>query len=162
MVAGFGRIGRVVSHLLKDNGFKTTVIDHNPDRFTQLRAEGFVGFYGNALRPDLLEAAGARHAKLLVVAIDDPEAAITLVRWVHREYPHLKLLSRAVDAEGEHRHLRSGADRAYGETFETALLMGEDVLELVGMSPLDAQAVAEKFRDEAHEQQSRLAKTFQT
>ena len=159
VVAGFGRIGRVVSHLLKDNGYKTTVIDHNPDRFTQLRSEGFVGFYGNALRPDLLEAAGAGRARLLVVAIDDPDAAITLIRWVHREYPHLKLLSRAVDAEGEHRLLRSGADRAYGETFETALLMGEDVLELVGMSPLDAQAVAEKYRDEALEQQAVLAAT---
>jgi len=158
IVAGFGRMGRVVSHLLKDNGFRAVVIDHNPDRFTQLRTEGFVGFYGNVLRPDLLEAAGAESANVLVVAIDDPEAAIDLIRHVHREYPHIKLLSRAVDTEGEHRLLRSGADRAYGETFETALLIGEDVLELVGMSPLDAQAVAEQYRDNALEQQAQLAK----
>lgn len=158
IVAGFGRMGRVVSHLLKDNGYRAVVIDHNPDRFTQLRAEGFVGFYGNALRPDLLEAAGAERASVLVVAIDDSEAAIDLIRHVHREYPNIKLLSRAVDTDGEHRLLRSGADRAYGETFETALLMGEDVLELVGMSPLDAQAVAEQYRDNALEKQAQLAK----
>lgn len=158
IVAGFGRIGRVIAHLLRDNGYRTCVIDHNPDRFTKLRNEGFIGFYGNALRPDLLEAAGALRAKVLVVAIDDPESAVALVSWAHREYPHLQLLSRAVDTQGEHRLLRSGAHRAYGETFETALLMSEDVLELAGMAPLDAQAVAEKYRDEAFEEQARLAR----
>ncbi len=43
--------------------------------------------------------------------------------------------------------VENGADRAYPETFETALLMGEDILELVGASPLDAQSMAEVFRD---------------
>ncbi len=158
IVAGFGRVGKVVAQLLKDNGFRVVVIDHNPDRFTQLRQAGFVGFYGNALRPDLLVAAGAKRASVLVVAIDDSEAAVAMVREAHREYAHLKVLSRAVDTDGEHRLLRGGADRAYGETFETALLMGEDVLELVGMNPLDAQAVAEQYRDQALEEQARLAK----
>ena len=158
IVAGFGRMGRVVAQLLKDSGYTTVVIDHNPDRFTQLRNEGFVGFYGNALRPDLLKAAGAERAGVLVVAIDDAEAAAVLIRLAHREYPQLKLLSRATDTTGEQRLLRSGADRAYRETFETALLMGEDVLELVGMSPLDAQVVSEQYRDNAYEQQLRMAK----
>ena len=158
IVAGFGRMGRVVAQLLKASGYMTVVIDHNPDRFTQLRTEGFVGFYGNALRPDLLYAAGAERASVLVVAIDDPEAAVELIRLAHREYPQLKLLTRAIDNVGEQRLLRSGADRAYGETFETALLMGEDVLELVGMSPLDAQLISEQYRDNAYEQQLRLAK----
>ena len=72
------------------------------------------------------------------------------------------MLSRAVDTNGEHRLLRSGAERAYSETFETALLMGEDVLELVGMSPLDAQAVAEQYRDSAQEEQAQLAKALRS
>jgi len=40
--------------------------------------------------------------------------------------------------------------------------MGEDVLELVGMSPLDAQAVAEQYRDTAQEEQNRLAKAVRS
>lgn len=151
IVAGFGRLGSVVAHLLKNNGFKAVVIDHNPDRFAQLRAEEFVGFYGNALRPDLLEAAGAAQASVLVIAIDDADGAVDLVKRARREYPHLKLISRAVDTSDELRLLQAGTHRAYGETFETALLMGEDVLELVGMSPLDAQAEAERFRDTAQQ-----------
>jgi voltage-gated potassium channel Kch len=62
----------------------------------------------------------------------------------------LKLLSRALDSADEIRLQQTGADRAYSETFETALLMGEDTLEQVGVSPLDAQAMAERFRDEAN------------
>lgn len=147
VIAGFGRIGRVVAHLLKDNGFRTVIIDHNPNRFSQLRAEGFVGFYGNALRPDLLEAAGAAEASAMIVAIDDPEGSAELIKRVRREFPQMKLLTRAVDRTAEAQLQQLGADRAYSDTFETALLIGEDVLELVGVSPLDAQAMAERFRD---------------
>ncbi len=151
IVAGFGRVGRVVARMLRDNGFRAVVIDHNPDRFAELRADGFVGFYGDALRPDLLEAAGASQAAIVVIAIDDPEASVDLLKRVKREYPHLIILSRALNTAGQKRLLSDGADRAYRETFETALLMGEDVLELVGMSPLDAQAFAEGYRDTAFE-----------
>lgn len=147
IIAGFGRLGRVVAHILKDNGFRTVIIDHNPDRFSELRKQGFVGFYGNALRPDLLEAAGAAKASAIVIAINDAQGAADLIKRMRREYPQIKVLSRAVDIDDEQRLHQTGADRAYAETFETAMLMGEDVLEMVGVSPLDAQAMAERFRD---------------
>ncbi|MFK7893588.1 MAG: cation:proton antiporter [Granulosicoccus sp.] len=147
VVAGFGRVGRLVSHLLKENGFKVSVIDHSPDRFSQLRADGFIGFYGNALRPDLLEAAGAAKASTLIIALDDSEGAAELIKRVRREYPNMKVLSRAHSNSDERQLLECGADRAYAETFETALLMGEDALESIGANPLDAQVMAERFRD---------------
>ncbi|ASJ75447.1 cation:proton antiporter [Granulosicoccus antarcticus] len=153
IVAGYGRVGCVVAMMLKENGFRAVVIDHSPDRFTALRAAGFVGFYGDATRPDLLDAAGAARAAALVIALDDPEAASDLLKRVRREYPHLTVLARAIGISDEHQLLRDGADRTYGETFETALLIGEDVLELVGLSPLDAQAMAERFRDAALDSQ---------
>ncbi len=147
IVAGFGRIGRVVARLLKSNGYRVTVIDHNPEFFSDLRKEGFFGFYGDVLRPDLLEAAGIDHAAVMVLAIDDTERAEQLVRRVRRQYPSMTIVSRAIDSSDKSVLLESGADRAYPETFETALLMGEDVLELVGASPLDAQTMTEAFRD---------------
>ena len=147
IVAGFGRIGGVVARLLQSNGFRVALVEHDPNRFSELRREGFVGFYGDALRPDLLEAAGAASAAVLVIAIDDPERAEELIRRVRRDQPHLTVVVRAVDAAGRERLLGAGADRAYRETFESALLMGEDVLELVGVAPLEAQTLTESFRD---------------
>ncbi|MEE9322675.1 MAG: cation:proton antiporter [Granulosicoccus sp.] len=147
IVAGFGRVGQVIARLLKNNGFRVAIIDNNPDRFQELRAEGFVGFYGDAARPDLLSAAGALRAAVMVIAVDDPERAAELVQRLRRDCPAMTLVCRAFDTTGGQRLLEQGADRVYRETIETALLMGEDVLELVGVSPLDAQALTESFRD---------------
>ena len=147
VIAGFGRVGRVIARVLGDNGFRVAIIDHDPDRFAALRAGGFVGFYGDALRPDLLEAAGAASAVIMVVAIDDAERAEELVRRVRRAHPHLTVVARAVDEARRARLLASGAERAYLETFESALLMGEDVLDLIGVGPIEAQALIESFRD---------------
>ena len=147
IVAGFGRVGRVIARLLAANDFRTVIIDLHPDRFAEARAEGFIGFYGDALRPDLLQAAGADRAAVIVIAIDDTDRAVELVRRVRLDYPHLMIVCRAVDDDQHQRLVALGADRAYPETFESAMLMGEDVLELVGLSPLDARARAETFRD---------------
>ena len=60
IVAGFGRVGGTVARLLAGNGVRVSAIDNNPDRFAEFRAAGFAGFYGDALRPELLRAAGRR------------------------------------------------------------------------------------------------------
>ncbi len=149
IVAGFGRVGQVIARLMRENNFRTAVIDHNPNRFDQLRHEGFIGFYGDVLRPDLQIAAGIEQAAVMVIAIDDPERAQELVSQVRREYPHITISCRALDQEARSTLLAEGADRAYSESFESALLMGEDVLEMMGVSPLDARSITETYRDAA-------------
>jgi len=147
IVAGYGRVGQVVARLLHSAGRRVAVIDNDPDRFADLRRDGFFGFYGDALRPDLIEAAGARRAVTLVVALDNAEHAAELVRRARRAYPHLSIVARAVDRQARTRLLKQGADRAHRETFESALLMGEDALETLGTGLLEAQAMTEAFRD---------------
>jgi len=152
IIAGYGRIGKVIAGLLKENGYRIAIIDHNPERFDALRRDDFVGFYGDVLRPDLLTAAGIDNAAVLVVAIDNPERAEQLIVRARRENPGMTIVSVAADALSKDTLIHHGADRAYPETFypetfETALLMGEDILELVGVSPLDAQTMAEAYRD---------------
>ncbi len=147
IIAGYGRIGRVIAGLLKKNGYRIAVIDHNPERFDALRRDNIVGFYGDVTRPDLLTAAGIDNAAVLVVAIDDAERAEALIVRARRENPGMTIVSSATDAQDKEAMIDRGADRAYPETFETALLMGEDILEMVGVSPLDAQTMTETYRD---------------
>ncbi|MBX2835628.1 MAG: cation:proton antiporter [Gammaproteobacteria bacterium] len=148
IIAGYGRVGQVIADLLSREGYRTAIIEHSPVRFGELRTRDLVGFYGDALRPDLLEAAGADQAVVMVVAIDDSERSEELIRRVRRDYPHMTVIARASDAAAVAGQMASGVDRSYRETFETALLMGEDALELVGASPLEAQAFVERYRDE--------------
>jgi len=149
IVAGYGRVGTVVANLLQQHEYRVAIIDKNPDRFYAARQASFIGLYGDALRPDLLEAAGADRAVAMVIAIDDAERALELATIVRHRFPNLTVLARGANPTVCAQLEALGVDRTYSETFETALLMGEDVLEAIGVSPLDAQAYTEAFRDAA-------------
>ncbi|MGB3613491.1 MAG: monovalent cation:proton antiporter-2 (CPA2) family protein, partial [Elainellaceae cyanobacterium] len=97
IIAGFGRFGQIVGRLLIANGFEATVLDHDASHIELLRRFGHKVFYGDSSRVDLLHAAGAEHAKLFVVAIDDPDRALKTVDLVQKHFPHLTILARASD-----------------------------------------------------------------
>src|SRR5256885_484423 len=95
IVAGFGRFGQVVVRVLRALGIGATVIDHDPGQIDTVRRFGWKAYYGDATRLDLLESAGAARARLLLVAIDDPEAAMQIVKRVRSRFPELALVVRA-------------------------------------------------------------------
>src|SRR5438105_4834001 len=95
IIAGFGRFGQVVTRVLRGLGIRATVIDHDPEQIETVRRFGFKAYYGDATRMDLLESAGARKAKLLLVAIDEPEAAMRMVKRVRQRFPRLEVVVRA-------------------------------------------------------------------
>ncbi len=146
IVAGAGRYGQIIARLLSAHGVKVTVLDHDPDQIDLLRKFGYKVFYGDATRLDLLHAAGAAKARLLVVAIDDVEDSLHLVDAVRSEFPALQIVARARNV----RHWLELADRgvalAERETFESALRSGRQALEAIGLSPFEAREVAEQFR----------------
>ncbi len=94
IIAGFGRFGNVVGRLLSANGVDTTVLEVDSDRVEVLRRLGLKVFYGDATRLELLHAAGADEARLLVIALDDPAKNQLLVELAGKHFPHLKLLVR--------------------------------------------------------------------
>ncbi|MGC4090949.1 MAG: glutathione-regulated potassium-efflux system protein KefC [Polyangiaceae bacterium] len=87
IVAGFGRFGQIVGRLLFASGIRATVLDHDPDQIELLRRFDFKIYYGDATRLDLLHAAGAEQARLLIVAIDDVESSLRLVEAVREHFP---------------------------------------------------------------------------
>ncbi|MCZ7009956.1 NAD-binding protein, partial [Salmonella enterica] len=81
--------------LLYAQGIGVTVLDHDPDQIDFLRQFGFKVFYGDATRMDLLEAAGAAKAKILVVAVDGMDESLALIDRVRQRFPHLRIYARA-------------------------------------------------------------------
>jgi glutathione-regulated potassium-efflux system ancillary protein KefC len=150
IVAGFGRFGQIVARLLNANGIETTVLDHDPEHIDSIRRFGFKVFYGDAARLDLLRAAGADHARLLVLAIDDRVQALKIVDLVQEHFPNLNILARAWDM----RHLLELRDRGIPqverETFEGALRLGEQALHRLGRSAWQAKQAANRFRAHDH------------
>ncbi len=145
IVAGFGRFGSTVGRLLKANGVPTTVLDNDSDRVELLRRLGLKVFYGDATRHDLLHAAGAHEARLLVLALDSPEKNLELVATARRHFPSLRVLARAADWDDAQDLLDAGVSDVYRETLDSALRLGKDALRLLGFRGYQAGRAARTF-----------------
>lgn len=158
IIAGFGRFGQIVGRLLHANGVGTTVLDHDPGHIEMVRKFGFKVFFGDGTRLDLLSAAGADHARVLVVAVDDREQALHIVRLVREHFPNLLLLTRAWDIAHVFQMQDQGAAEVERETFEGALRLGERALIRLGFTAWQAKQAAHQFR--AHDEKL-LAELYQ-
>lgn len=147
IIAGFGRFGQIVGRLLYAQRIGVTVLDNDPDHIEVMRRFGFKVFYGDATREDLLAAAGAAQAKLMVVAIDNVDDSLQLIDHVRQHYPKLQIIARARNVTHYFNLLERGVTLLERETFESALLVGRHALQTLGWSGYEARKAALKFRD---------------
>jgi glutathione-regulated potassium-efflux system ancillary protein KefC len=147
IVAGLGRVGQVVARLLAASGFNPTVLDDDPDHVEQSRKFGFRVFYGDATRLDLLHAAGADSAHLLVAALDSPEATTQLVRTARKHFPNLKVVARAHDMRHMFELRDLGADLIERETWLAAMKLGEAALAAASGDAERAARAAQAFAE---------------
>jgi len=146
IVAGFGRFGQIVVRLLYANRLGATILDHDPEIVDTLRRFGFKVFYGDATRLDLLEAAGAAKAKVLVVAVDNTEASLALVDLARQHFPHLKIIARARDLPHAVELMNRKVPVIERETFQSALRIGEETLKVLGMPAYAARKKTLTFK----------------
>ena len=146
IIAGFGRYGQIMGRLLLSNGVVPTVLDHDSDTIQTMTKFGFKVYYGDASRMDVLEAAGALHAKILVIAVDDVQAINAIVSSAKQHFPHLILMARAKDVAHIYQLRQLGVDHIERELFEASLRQGRDVLTQLGMGQYEAKELADRFR----------------
>ena len=145
IIAGIGRFGQVVNRLVQSAGFSTVVIDNNLATVQTMRTFGFKGFFGDPTRPDLLHAAGLDDAKVLVIALDDHNAAKRLVTYARKNRPDLHIVARAHDRTDVYALYQAGADDIVRELFDSSLRAGRYVLENMGLSEFEANEAEMAF-----------------
>ena len=150
IIAGHGRFGMTIVRLLQANGRRTVVLDHDAEQIEALRKFGFRVYYGDAARLDLLEAAGAKDAKVFVLAIDDRDRALTIAASVLRHFPHLRVFARAFDRVHAYQLLNLGVHSVHREVFGTSVDVAREVLTTLGAHPFEAQRAAALFK--AHDE----------
>ena len=156
IVAGLGRVGQVVARLLNASGFHPTVLDDDPDHVEQSRQFGFRVFYGDATRLDLLHAAGAGNADLLVIALDDREAITRLARIARTHFPRLRIIARARDMRHMFELRDLGVEMIERETWLSALQLGETALAVATQDPERAHRATRAFAEHDHVVQAKL------
>jgi monovalent cation:proton antiporter-2 (CPA2) family protein len=146
IVAGYGRFGQIVARVLQVNGFVVSTLDVSVEQIALLKRFGRQVYYGDAGRLDLLRAAGAETAKIFVVAIDDRDKALEVVRAAREAFPTLTVLARAFDRRHAYALLEAGAQVVERETFEGGLAMASEALKALGWRAYRAERAARLFR----------------
>jgi voltage-gated potassium channel Kch len=146
LLIGFGRFGQVVSQPLLARGYSITTIDTDPEMIRAAANFGFKVHFGDGTRLDILHAAGIHHARAVVIAVDDREAATRIARLVREEFPFVQVLARAYDRGHAIELIRADAGEVFRETFESALALGRRSLILLGEEPEVVDELMEDVR----------------
>ena len=145
LVVGMGRFGQIVNSMLQMSGHSTTVIDLDPTTVAGFNRFGTKTHFGDASRPELLLAAGIENTRLLVIAIDNREQALSIARFAREVNPNIDIVARAYDRLHTFDLYQAGANEIVRETFDAAIRAGKRALERLGMSRDDAEKVGKIF-----------------
>jgi CPA2 family monovalent cation:H+ antiporter-2 len=146
IIAGHGRVGGIVSRILRGLNLSPTVIDFSSDHLEILKLYGVNAYYGDATRQDLLHAAGIDEAKLFVIAIDEKEQITLLVKYLRHHYPNLHVVARATDRNHVYDLWHAGCRDIIRETYDSSLRIGRSSIEALGYSREKAERMIDEFK----------------
>ncbi len=156
VIAGIGRFGQIVNRLLVANGVATVVLDVRAEQVALMRRINTKAYFGKASKPDILHTAGIEQAQMMVIAIDDGEASVSMVKYLKSAMPHITILARAFDRGHGYRLRYAGADYTVSETYHSALEMGAEALRQTGLHPSLVEQRKTAYLDIEHEQSDGL------
>jgi CPA2 family monovalent cation:H+ antiporter-2 len=154
LIVGFGRVGRLVGELLIEHDQRFIALDADPATVRSGRAEGYEVYYGDAARPEMLNACGLESARALIVTMDSPTKVDEVVKAARALRPDLILIARARDDRHAARLYALGVTDAVPETTEASLQLAENTLVDLGV-PMGLVLAS------IHERRDGFRKTFQ-
>ena len=153
IIAGYGRVGRTIGRLLREQQLPFVALDLDPVRSRAARVRGELVYYGDAARPEMLERVGIAKASAVVVTLDNSDAASRLVRALRTKWPKVPIYARARDREHMLELEAAGATAVVHEALEASLQLSGHVLRAIGASSEATSTLIERVRIEAYERQ---------
>lgn len=147
LVLGFGRVGKIISKVLRDADIPYTVLETTPEVVRNARANGHHVHFGDCKRAEVLRAAGAEEAELVVVSFSDADESVRAVRAIKHHFPRLKVLARAGHRAQSLELMDAQVDFLVREAMEAALALSKAMLRQLNLAEIDAQAAVDEFRD---------------
>jgi glutathione-regulated potassium-efflux system protein KefB len=149
LLIGFGRFGQVVSQPLFASGYRVSIIDIDPEMITTATSMGFKVWFGDGTRLDILHAAGATHARAIIICVDNQGSATRIAQMLRDECPLIPVFARSFDRRHSIELIKAGVEAPVRETYESALLMGANLLRHFGVEDarIDETLVDVRLRD---------------
>ena len=151
VIAGYGRVGRAIAELLREERIDYVALDMDAMLVSRLRAREEPVFFGDGRRTDVLAKVGADRASAIVLTLDEEREAEEAVRDIRARWPDIPIYARSRDLEHAAELEKAGATRTIPELAESSLQMGAFVLMGLGI-PMDAvNTVCDRVRDRGYE-----------
>lgn len=147
IIAGFGRFGQIAARILGMKGIRFTALEANFEQVDFVRKFGNKVYFGDASRLELLRAAHADKAQILVLAIVNPEGSLRTAEIVKKHFPNLKIFARARNRQHVYKLMDIGVDYVIRETILSSIELARNVLLGLGFSDEEATRIASAFRD---------------
>jgi monovalent cation:proton antiporter-2 (CPA2) family protein len=146
IIAGFGRFGQIIGRLLRARHIPFTAMDKDSAHVEFVKQFGNRLFYGDLTRIDLLRSAGIKHAKILVVAVNDVAQSLAIIDLAREQNARIKIIARAVDRFHAYELYKRKVESVVRETFASSLEAATETLEQLGYTEGQALEVAKRFR----------------
>lgn len=150
VLAGYGRVGTFVAHLLGRLEQPFVVVDSNPGRTDQARDAGYPTVFGDAGAEPVLEAAGVRRARLVIITVPDPMGMRLVVERIRSINPDVHIVARSTTVEQLEELGRLGVYEAVHPESEAGLELGRQALNHLGVPVGDIQRFEDKVRRELY------------
>ena len=146
LMIGFGRFGQIAGLTLLGKGHTISIIDNDTDMIRAAATFGFKVYYGDGTRLDILRAAGAETADLVLICIDKKADATRIAALIRNEYPLVKVMARAFDRAHALELIKVGVEYQLREMFESAIAFGAQAIRVLGATEDEISDVVEGVR----------------
>lgn len=147
VIAGFGRVGRLVGNVLARRGIPMVVVEPDARQVVRQRKKGMPIIFGDASRPALLRRLHLERAAAVVLSMDDPEPARYAVAAVRALAPRVPILARVQDERHALELRRAGVQGVIPDSLEVGLQLAGMTLELLGEPEESVHELLQSERD---------------
>jgi Trk K+ transport system NAD-binding subunit len=99
LIIGGGQVGRSLADRLDDRGENVVIIEENPEIVELAREAGFTVHKGDGTDTDVLRAAGADNAKIVVAATGDDDANLLVAQLANSKFSVDTVIARANNSD---------------------------------------------------------------
>lgn len=146
IIAGFGKVGKMVSRMMEAEGINYIGLDVNYDLVKEEIANGFPVFTGDASQLETLKAIGAERALTVILAMNNEITVKKTLKVISAHFPQIEIIVRLKNLKNSSEFYEAGATMIIPEDYETGLQLGGAVLKSVGISEHEINRIKSQFR----------------
>lgn len=148
IIAGFGRVGKLLGKVLAEQQIAYIGFDQNAERVKALKDEGYRIIYGDAKKLDLWQKLHTDQVIAAVIAIDDHSATRGILKAMRAQWPLLPIIARAKDTSDMAALYDMGAKHVVAETLESSLSVARLLMQQAGTDDDAIEKIINRLRED--------------